>query len=328
MRNVICKATVAILSFCAVARTQTVIPVCASGCAYSSVSAAMENAQEDTILELAAGEVFEPLRIITKRGVTVRSSRWRELPPAGYRIDPVQHADLLATIQALTFEPALSIGADENSMLQNGVDVAMNYIKFDYAPADSEAADGRAMVCQSRSGSGGALPAPLKHGHKYWIRDWDPVNRRARFAETPDGLPIDLTSVGSTRNPNYYSRPACVLWEQPRAIDMQGIRFTSAPGVFTRNLVQVGQNTETNPLEMGPYDISFHHVVATGIQAEEGPLFCMALFGGVRITVADSWIGHCKQSDGYESKGISIQNVVGAKITNNYVSAASINLAG
>ena len=113
--------------------------------------------------------------------------------------------------------------------------------------------------------------------------------------------------------------------EQPRDITIQGIRIEASRTKITRNLVQVAHNAEADPIQMGPANINFEHSVITGSQTDEGPLFCLAIFGGYQMSVTDSWIGHCKQTAGNESKGIAIQNVVGAVIRNNYISAASIN---
>ena len=324
-KNIIYKIAFGVL-FCGVVSAQNVFTVCASGCVYSSLNAALLAAPENTIIELAAGESFAGhFQIAAQRGLTIRSSRWRELPSEGFRIDPVKHAPLLATIRANSSESALTIGSTENAIALNGVNIDSDLITFDFSPLNSTPNNGVAVVCRARTEYLAALPQPLVYGRKYWVRDWNQAMRTGRLAASLDGPGINLTTIGSANASNYYDRPACTLWEQPRDITIQGIRFDTTTGTITRNLVEVGQNTETNPVEMGPANINFEHSVITGSQTDEGPLFCLAIFGGYQMSVTDSWIGHCKQTAGNESKGIAIQNVVGAVIQNNYISAASIN---
>lgn len=301
------------------------LTVCRSGCQYTNVQAAIDAASDGAVIELQAGQTFTGnLVIVGKNRLTIRSSRWQELPELGYRVDPVQHDDLLATVLTPNTDPALEIGTGENNIAQNGVDVENDTITFD----DTDHRlfrfkNGMEVTCATPAAI--VLPEPLTAGNRYFIRDWDSSKRRGRLAETADGPPIDLKTTGTTTGSNYYSRPPCVRWEQPTGIRIDGIRFAVGGKKAPRLLVRIGHNVEPRPVETGP-NAELHHVVITGRQNDAtGPLFCLALFGGRDYVVRDSWIGHCKAL-GDESKGISIQNVVGAAIQNNYVSAASINL--
>src|ERR1700752_5097883 len=119
--------------------------------------------------------------------------------------------------------------------------------------------------------------------------------------------------------------PRFVLWQNPRQLSFEGIRFDKTLAAQTFGLVMVGHNREVDRQNMGPADVQFRHTVISGIQDDaSGPKFCLTL-NGYNISVRDSWIGHCKQRED-ESKAISIQNLTGAEIINNYISGASINL--
>lgn len=300
--------------------------VCSSGCEFSTVQQAINAADEGDVIELRAGETFaENVFIVGKNHLTIRSSRWQELPSEGYRIDPDQHAELLATIQSNTSDPALEVGAAEHNMAQNGLDVNTDFIQFDWTYLSSRFSEGMMISCMASPEYNAVMPEPLVAGKRYYVRDWDANNFRARLSETPNGPPVDLTSVGSTPQSFYYSRPRCARWEQPKDIVIEGIRFAVGGTTAPRNLIRVGHNLEVEPAEMGP-GVEFRHSVITGRKDDlTGPLFCLAFFGGRDHKVIDSWIGHCKaQQD--ESKGIAIQNTVGALIRNNYISAASINI--
>jgi hypothetical protein len=300
-----------------------VLTVCASGCAFRSVQAAVDRARPGDVVELKAGERFVENVVIGlgKSRITLRTSRAKQLPGEGYRIRPAEDAAFLATLVAPGTEPALRIGGEGNVVVQNGVDVASGRLRFEYMPPNLSVGEGLAVSCINQ------LPAPLVKGRQYWVRDWDASARSGRLAETKGGPAIRLTDTGKAGDANYYQRPACAWWDQPRDISVVGLRMESTAGKPIYNLAQVGSNSESDPVRMGPSQIRFEHMVLTGHPDDlMGPLTCLALFGGHQISVSDSWIGHCKRQDGYESKGVAIQNVSGAKITNNYISAASINL--
>lgn len=305
----------------------TTYTVCATGCDYSSLVAAIAAPVADgSILELRAGETFAGApRIPTQRKLTIRSSRWRELPPAGYRIDPVLHAHLLATVATATNgDAALFIGAYESTVAQNGVDTSANTITFDYAPANGGGfSEGAAITCFVRSDFSGTMPAPLTKGTQYFIRDWSAGT--GKLALSPGGTAIDITTVGSAANASYKIRPVCTLARQTSDVIVQGMRFYATPGVIVSSLVQVGYNSEPDPL-LGPRNIQFRHSIFTGDPYLDYPQVCLALYGGADISVTDSWVGHCKLSGGNESKAVSLQNVIGVTIRNNYLSGASINV--
>lgn len=301
-----------------------VLTVCAAGCQYTSVQQAVEAASNGAIIEVAAGQSFtENVVIANKQNITIRSSRWRELPASGYRIDPDKHAALLPTIQSSNSAPALDVGTNEQNIAQNGINLAADTITFDYADSLSRFYEGAVVSCSALPPA--SMPAPLVAGKKYWVRDWQAGTFQGRLSDTPNGPPIDLTTIGSSDSASYYSRPRCAHWNQPKGIRLLGVRFAVSGAIAPRLLVRVGHNVEVDPVRMGP-GAEFRHVVITGRQNDStGPLICLSLFGGRDHVVQDSWIGHCKvQAD--ESKALSVQNVVGALIRNNYLSAASINL--
>lgn len=299
-----------------------VLRVCQSGCAYSTVQAAINAVQDGDVVEIEAGQVFsESLRFPARTGVTVRTSRWEELPPLEERIDPVAHAALLPIIRMPNRNStAMSMGQQESVVSQDGVDIVNNTIRFDSSPG---LGNNVPVAC-----FGTALPQPLAARTKYYIRNWNAGTRTGQLALAPDGPVIDLLGTGSAGSSNYYVRPRCTAWDSPHDWTFRGIRFEALEnaGGPVGWLVNVGSNEQPAP-EMGPNRIRFHQVVVSGLEAENtGPSFCLVLAAGSGHEVISSWIGHCKATGGVESKAIWLQNVEDVEIRNNYISAASINI--
>lgn len=322
MTNWISRITFALLWAMDMQAEAAVFRVCKSGCTYNSVQAAVQAASDGDIVELEAGEVFvEGVAPPPRRGVTLRTSRWNELPPLTERIDPVAHADLLATIKMPNaFAPALAFGQEENVVLQNAIDLNADTMRFE---TRSGFGDKQPVAC-----FGASLPAPLTRGEKYFLRNWDQATRTSQLSVTEDGPIIDLLDMGSAGSANYYSRPRCTAWNTPEDWTVRGIRLEmpSNPTAQVFWLVRVGSNQQPT-LQMGPNRIRFEQVVVTGEESSLlGPVTCLALVAGRGHEVISSWIGRCQGTDALESKGIWLQNVEDVEIRNNYISSATINI--
>ena len=98
--------------------------VCASGCAYSNLQTALNAAGRGDILELKAGEIFEGAFVLPYKSgtgtITVRSSRWRELPPPGVRITAADAAVMPALQPNSGSVPVVTAGFYEQYASRNG----------------------------------------------------------------------------------------------------------------------------------------------------------------------------------------------------------------
>jgi hypothetical protein len=296
--------------------------VCSSGCTHSTVEAALQAASNGDVIELEAGQTFvENLKVPAKSGITIRSSRWRELPDLSERIDPIAHAALVPTIrQAVGVDKLLSFGEEESAVAQNGINLDADTIRFEYANGLGENVP---VACFSTQ-----MPQPLVEKEKYYLRNWNASTRTAQIALEPGGPIIDLLSVGSAGVAGYYERPRCTAWNAPSDWTIRGVKLEAAATStgLIYFLVNVGLNQQPSPL-MGPHRIRFHQVIITGQpESSLGPVFCLAIAAGSGHEVISSWIDHCKAAQNLESKGIWLHNVDDVEIRNNYISAGSINV--
>jgi hypothetical protein len=306
-------------------QAQTIYTLCASGCDYTDLTTAITAHPNDSIFELRAGETFDGLTtFITNRNVTIRSSRWKELPSPGIGVTP-SHASLMPTLRTINAEYVVVVGSWEAVVALNGINTTTDVISTEYVPLTSQLADGVAVTCRVRTNvdTPGSLPSPLVQGTIYYVRDY--TNYTFKLAATPGGAAINLTSTGSAAE-SYYSRPTCNRWSQPSNILFQGVRFTQSSSADSFALIRVGNNDELYPELQGPKGIQFVHCIVTGAIYEQGPSNGFLIYGGTRISARDSWIGHIKSFNQVESHGFAIVNTVGLDIVNNYIMAASINI--
>lgn len=322
MMNWISRIGFALLCAVDIQAEAAILRVCQSGCTYNSVQTAVQAANDGDIVELEAGQVFvEGVTPPAKRGVTIRSSRWSELPPLTERIDPVVHAPLLATIKMPNaFAPALAFGQEENVVLENGVDISADTMHFE---TRSGFGNNQPVSCYGTN-----LPVPLTRGEKYYLRNFNEETRTGQLSVTVDGPIIDLLNMGSAGSTNYYARPRCTAWNTPEDWTVRGIRLEIPANPTTQVfwLVRVGSNQQPT-LRMGPNRIRFEQVVVTGEESGLlGPVTCLALVAGRGHEVISSWVGKCQGTDALESKAIWLQNVEDVEIRNNYVSSATINI--
>lgn len=285
--------------------------VCASGCTYSNFQTALNAAARGDILTLTAGETFEgSFRLPYKSGsgvVTVRTSRWRELPPIGTRIDDT-HAALMPKIQpSATSVAALYAVPEEKyiASINTGTDVLTFSINHGYV-------DGEPISFRS----GGTLPLGITAGTTYYVRD--AASNTLKIALTPGGTAVDITG-GVTDTTIAQTQWVGSGWV------FRGIEIRKKPGQDTLyNLVEVGRGEEYVRAGM-PSDYLFQHVYIHGIRDENGPRTCMVL-NGKNITVRDSRVSECIKP-GEEGKAIAFWHAPGPLlIENNYLSAGSIHL--
>lgn len=301
--------------------------VCASGCDYSNLQTAFNAVAGGDTLTLTAGETFAGCFILPYKAgqteyITVRSSAHASLPTTGTRVDPDTDAANMPTIEPSGAECVpLKAGHNDRYTDQNGVDVDNDWINHNVYPTYQILAEGQQVTFGG--GSTRTLPGGLAYNTIYFARN--PSGGHTQFSLTADGAIIDLTSQGDCANASLYSRPWIADATPAHHWKFEGIRIATKTGtVQTYQMVMIGWNeTETTTV---PHDIEFHRVIVTGFPAEDGPQHAVAL-NGADLTIRDSWIGHVKKNDGYESHGILMVNTPGpVLIENNYISAASENI--
>jgi len=308
--------------------TEADITVCASGCDYTTVQAAVTAAVAGDIIEVTAGESFtENIVLPYKEGtdyITVRSSRWRELPPPGFRVNPTDHASLMPRIVATPTGdklPALRAGVWSYKASHDGVDIDANTLAVDWSDYATPP-DGTAVLVSA--GLDYTIPAPLVAGTIYYVRDR--VGQYSfKLAATLGGEPIDLTSVGSAGEAGDGNRPRITLALNAHHWKITGIEFTVLDANSSNyHLVMIGWDEST--VASAPHHIDFDHVIIRGrSDAVYGSANCLDLAGS-NLSLTDSYISHCKGLE-QESHGILMVNTPGpVLIQNNYISAASIGI--
>lgn len=287
--------------------------VCATGCSYFSLQTALNSVSRGDTLTLKAGEVFEgSYRLPYKTGngvVTLRSSRWRELPPTGTRVDET-HAALMPKIQPSATNVAAIYAVPEEKSISS-INTGTDVLTFSVNPGYS---DGEPI--SFRLYSGGTLPLGITAGTTYYVRDV--VGSTLKIALTPGGTAVDITG-GIT-----HTTVAQTQWVGSGYV-FRGIEIRKRPGLDTLyNLVEIGRGEEY--LRTGiPSNITFQHSYIHGYRDENGPNICLML-NGRNITVKDSRISECI-NPGAEGKAIAFWHAPGPMlIENNYLSAGSIHL--
>lgn len=287
--------------------------VCASGCTYSNLQTALNAAARGDTLTLTAGETFEgSFRLPYKSGsgvVTVRTSRWRELPQVGVRISDTQ-SDLMPKIQPSSTSVAALYAVPQEKELSS-INTTTDVITFttSHGYTDGEPINFRLY-------SGGTLPVGITTGTTYYVRD--STSNTLKIALLPGGTAVDIT--GGITN----TTMAQTQWVGSGWV-FRGIEIRKKPGQDTLyNLVEVGRGEEYVRAGM-PSDYLFQHVYIHGIRDENGPRTCMVL-NGKNITVRDSRVSECIKP-GEEGKAIAFWSAPGPLlIDNNYLSAGSIHL--
>ena len=158
------------------------LSVCAKGCNYADFQEALDAAAGDCTIdtiELRAGEVFSGYFRPRFRNCTaaliIQSSRWRELPPLGYRVDPARHAELMPIVTSTNFTlPVIQFGQFE--IMITGVNLSTGTLELEGYPASKSVQVGSAISCTDTGNGVGptmspqpGLPAPLARRTKYYV---------------------------------------------------------------------------------------------------------------------------------------------------------------
>lgn len=308
------KQLIALLLSFSVLHSAT-ITVCASGCTTTSVQTALNTAVGGDIVEITAGETFEgafTLPFRTDSGVVkVRSSRWAELSPVGYRVAAATAA-LMPKLQATNASsPVLGGGYIEH--LVSSVNLTTDVLTF----SDTHGIpNDRPFACRVIN-----TTAPLTAYQIYYARDV--TSNTMKVAATPGGAAIDLTTaiVPGTAPPT--PTFGCVRNDSIGGWKFQGIEFSGKVGTPTQYSL-IDLNTTAFDRAGIMHDISFDRVYIHGIKEENGAKHCLTL-NASPASVTDSRIEFC-QREGEESHGISSFLTPGPfKVHNNYIASGAIN---
>jgi hypothetical protein len=286
--------------------------VCATGCTYNNLQTALNAVVPGDVLELKAGEVFEGFFYLPfKSGngtITVRTSRWRELPPPGTRVTAATAA-IMPRLQPINDSgAALSAGYGEKAVTT--ADVTTDVFTFS---GNHGFVDGDPIAC--RSNSNGVLAVTLNQ--VYYVRDATATT--LKLAQIPGGPAVDLVTPTPTGDGR------CTMARSIRGWTFQGIEFSVKSGQPTQyNLVEIG-NGEANAREGLASNITFDRVYIHGIQGQSGPRTCLVLNTNASAVI-DSRIEHCNK-EGEEGKALASWQTPGpVLVRNNYIDGGSINM--
>ncbi|HTS75457.1 MAG TPA: hypothetical protein VMG40_04590 [Bryobacteraceae bacterium] len=322
---------------CGVANA-AVVTACTQGCTYPNFQSAINAATKDCaidVIELTAGETYSGAFRFHPRAcehpLTVRSSRWRELPALGYRIDPARDAALLAVVSgANTSYPTIEFGLPE--MLIVAADPAAGTIDLDGFPTSNELAVGTAISCSDRGNGLGpeatpqpGLPAPIERNTRYFITAIGSVQGTARRGVTlslkPGGPPIHISNTDGINSPskNYYAQPECALWNNASNIVLRGLDIRPADPGAGKNIgpatVTVGGSESA--VDAMPAHIRIEQSAIRGNpQWRDRGAPRMAIFADGRdLTIQDSYMEALAFRE--ESKCIAITQGRGVTVRNN-----------
>lgn len=290
--------------------------VCASGCDHTQVHAAVSAANPGDVIEVRAGEVFTEgmgslaWKSSSSEYITIRSTRWRELPPAGYRITTA-HEYLMPTIYPIDgTTPIFRIGNNQQTMTADaGTDVL--------TLGGAIAANGDPVACRKDNTPGAAvMPGGVTASQVYYARDVSGAT--LKLALTPGGSAIDVTSAGSgTRY--------CAAVKVGHHVKLIGLNLITNPSTASQyNLLEFATGEETAVAGM-PHHITVQHCLIRGRELQNGPrngIYMNANF----VQILDNHVSDIKDLNSENHAlfvGVTSDQVV---IRNNALNAASMSI--
>lgn len=286
------------------------LTVCSAGCGYTTLAAALAVAVNGDTVTMTAGQTFEGSTRLPYRPsggiVTIRSSRWRELPPPGNRVGAAQSA-LMAKLQPPDTSSSV-LYAMPSYKTVSSVNTATDTITTD--THGFSANEPIAFHVQN------AMSTPLLNATIYYVVN--PTATTFQVSATPGGAVIDL---GAGYAANVYVNTVT----PGNGYAFLGIEFAKKTGQDTLySLVEIGSGNEYHRQAI-PSNIIFDRVWIHGIQDEAGPLTCLML-NARNFSVTDSTISNCIV-EGSESHAIAMISAPGpGLIRNNLIEAGAINI--
>ncbi len=302
------------------------ITVCASGCTYTTLQAALDAVASNDTITITAGAAAVTGGEIARQveNVTIRTSRYAELPPRGTRVE-AGSAVLAAVVPTHVSEPGIRIGPKRIYM--DAVNLETDTITLEYETSRHLPTNGAQITCGviTIGDKAGTLPEPLVRATRYYVRDWNAGARTMKLAATPGGDAIDLTTQGTAGNASFYKQPFCQLMAAPRNIRLWGLDITET-GFGSLPAVMIGDNGNTLA-GVGVDSVVLDHVVLRGSAITcLGPRMGVFFYDGQNHGIYDSQILNICSTNGDENKAVAIVNASNVDILNNRLEAGSIGV--
>lgn len=178
------------------------------------------------------------------------------------------------------------------------------------------------MYCGAFLANAGIVPGGLNYLTKYWMLNWNSMTRTGQLSLTKNGTAVNITSVGSAADSNYYHRPYCIPAEgSPKGIKIRGLYFYD--GGSASEVLRVGGNGLPIPA-LGP-QVDVEQIYMTGDPARfDRPINGFFISDGAGSGIRDSVIEHIFGP--VEGHGIGIANTIEYYIINNRIEASGINI--
>lgn len=301
--------------------------ICASGCDYPSLPAAVTAYGSGTIvpgdiLEMKCNEDFtnssvEWPWVSNPKGLmtTIRTSCYQQLPPAGVRVDKTLHRRLMPHLYPSNSSTAIFTVGGHQSAITN-VNTSTNTITL---ASSTGITNGAGIACRLGTTQDinktpiGSMPGAMVENQEYIISSAS----GASFVPTLNGSAVTLNTSGS----GVYCAPTRV----GGYVRFQGINFEQAVGTpFLYSLLQWG-TTEEAAVAGTPTNVEMEHSIVDSPIDEEGPRNLMSI-NGRNMVVRDSWLGNAKQYSSESHAIVMVQTPGPVLIENNYLNAASINI--
>lgn len=295
---------------------QTPIRVCASGCDYTQVHAAIGAAAHGDIIEVQAGEVFTEgmgslaWKSASSKELIIRSSRWAELPPSGVRVTLADEV-LMPTIYPIDgTTPIFRIGNNQQTMT---ADASTDVLTLSGAIASN----GDPVACRKDNAPGAAvMPGGVTASQVYYARDVSGAT--LKLALTPGGAAIDVTSAGSgTRY--------CAAVKVGHHVKLIGLNLITNPSTASQyNLLEFATGEETAVAGM-PHHITVQHCLIRGRELQNGPRNGIYMNANY-VQILDNYVSDIKDVNSENHAlfvGVTSDQVV---IRNNGLNAASMSI--
>lgn len=290
------------------------ITVCSSGCTYSDLQKAINEAAPGSRIVLTAGQTYTGNFLLPFKGeniapITIESSAMDQLPPSGFRIQP-QHAEFMPKLVAGDrLLPVLRTGADEQYVER--VDPATGTVFYG---TNHGYVNGDPIAFWTDT----ALPPGMEMGKVYYVQVVSQTSLRLRTGAAPDSPAVRITGPfpgGRFRSNSVLAGHNYIL---------RGLEFTVGPRAAQEyHLVEIG-STYAMVRQGISNGIELERVYIHGNPDQNGPRMCL-LLNARQFTLRDSRLEFCNK-EGEEGKGIGIVMAPGPGIIrNNYIEGGSIN---
>lgn len=318
--------------------------VCASGCNYSTLTAALVAVKSDCTIDTLSLSLetftsisapFQTYYRPCSTRLTVQSSAVGQLPPIGTRVG-IQHASLMPTLTnntggvsllAVGFPEMLILAADTSGdwlTLSDSGQATTSQVAIGTALSFTDRGNGVGFAANPQPG----LPAPLQRSTKYYVVATQNVAAHqldVKVSLTLSGSAVHITSTAGINTPSssYYFQPQASLWDNPSNITFRGLNFImNDPGANNNVALLVTVGGAESSIQAIPQGIIFEQCLFWRGDATflNRGLATPIVLNCVQCGVYDSYL-EAIGFDGVESHGISMQQCQGCEIVNNQIAS-------